>query len=72
MAGIEYVYPEPNIYGEECPICKEKSWDIFKCECGEVFCRHCKPENVEKSYVAGELSSIYVICPKCSKTQMFI
>lgn len=55
MAGIEYVYPDPNIYGEECPICKEKSWDIFKCECGEVFCRHCKSENVEKSYVVGEL-----------------
>lgn len=27
--GISYVYKNPNVAGESCPVCGRKSWDIL-------------------------------------------
>lgn len=44
---IDYLHRDDNppLDGWECPTCHKKSWWVLKCnKCGEIFCKHCKPE----------------------------
>lgn len=66
--GIDYIFPNPNVFGEECPICKKKSWNIFKCnKCGKKFCKFCRPDLVTEI----DEDTLEVNCD-CGETQLFI
>lgn len=72
--GISYLFNNPNICGEVCPVCGKKSWDIFKCDiCGEIFCKSCKAECVkeDKDEDGQKTGNIDVTC-KCGSTTLFI
>lgn len=69
--GIKYYYKENElkITGNECPICKKKSWNIFKCEkCGKVFCINCRPDLIQ---VDQDSENIEVTC-ECGNSCLFI
>lgn len=67
--GISYVYNNPALTGEPCPICSRKSWNIFRCnDCGTVFCQYCHPKAVIKDKETGDIS---VRCPKCKQVTTF-
>lgn len=70
MEKIRYLYSNPRIIGESCPICGCKGWNIFRCDCcGSVFCEHCEPECVKKDI---ETESIEVTCPECGTEALFV
>ena len=69
--GISYVYKNPNVAGESCPVCGRKSWDIFRCnKCGSVFCKYCSPGCI-KNDPDPDVGDIYVTCPKCGNIGTF-
>lgn len=44
---ISYLHSDPDIRGEVCPSCGNRSWNIYKCDdCGKIFCKHCRPDLV--------------------------
>lgn len=69
--GISYVYKNPNVAGESCPVCGRKSWDIFRCnKCGNIFCKYCSPGCI-KNDPDPDVGDIYVTCPKCGNIGTF-
>ena len=66
---ITYRNPYFDITGDKCPICSKTSWKVFKCDCGEVFCIHCHPQNI---ITDQESECIEVTCPKCKTMGLFV
>lgn len=66
--SIEYLFKNPSIFGEKCPMCGKKSWEIFKCDkCGKVFCKYCRPDLVK---IDSKTGNIDVTC-ECGSTTLF-
>lgn len=66
---LTYLYEDLDIFGESCPTCGHKSWDIFKCgKCEKIFCAHCRPDLVKKD---NESENIEVTC-ECGSSAIFI
>ena len=66
--AINYVYPNPSVFGESCPVCGKKSWDVYKCDkCGKIFCKYCHPEFMA---IDKESKDIEVKC-ECGSTSIF-
>ena len=67
--AIDYLYKNPSIFGEPCPICGRKTWNIFKCEkCGKIFCKYCRPDLVT---IDDESENMEVICD-CGSSALFV
>lgn len=65
--SINYLYDDPDIFGELCPICGKKSCDIFRCDkCGKVFCKHCGSE-----FISYEDDNFDITC-ECDSTTLFL
>jgi hypothetical protein len=46
----------------QCPTCGKRSWEIFQCDCGHVFCEHCGIRDPE-----SDSDSFSLECNKCDK-----
>lgn len=43
--SISYLHSDPDIRGENCPVCGKRSWNIYKCnDCEKIFCKYCRPD----------------------------
>ena len=68
---VKYKFSDPAVDGEICPSCHgKKTWNIFECSCGEIFCEHCHPESVGINDDTGE--TIEVTCPHCGASTLFV
>ena len=53
----------------ECPTCHKKSFEVFQCECGNVFCNKYSPESIEQE---DDSDIIEVTCPTCKTKTLFV
>lgn len=51
----------------KCPNCKKASWYIMECDCGNLFCEECSVEDEDHSERA-----VWLECPECGKTKIYI
>ena len=67
--GIRYFYTKMEVHGEQCPVCRKRAWNIFKCDtCGKVFCSKCRPDLVREEL---DEEMVKVTCD-CGCTTLFV